>query len=420
MNANPTIAVVHEWLATYAGSERVVEQMLQVYPAADLLAVVDFLPKKDRAMLGGRKVRTSFIQRLPLARRCFRAYLPLMPLAVEQFDLDRYDVVLSSSHAVAKGVLTRADQLHISYVHTPVRYAWDLQHQYLRDAKLAWGLRSMLARAILHYLRLWDRVAADRVDVFVANSQYVARRIEKTYRRPAQVLYPPVDIERFTLGGERDDYYLAASRMVPYKRIDLIVEAFRRMPQRKLVVIGEGPDYKKIAARATPNVELLGYQDGPTLVRHLQTARALVFAADEDFGILPVEAQACGTPVIAYGRGGVTETVLDRETGLFFPEQTAESIVAAVEQFEALSVPLDPLLIRENAERFSVSRFQQELADLVSREWSRFRGASSFNGEPQATASSSIAGTVARASLNEELDERESLARPTWSPAAPR
>ena len=251
MNRTPSIAIIHDWLATYAGSEKVVEQMLHVFPKADLFAAVDFLPEADRHMLQGRTVHTSFIQRLPFARRAFRAYLPLMPLAVEQWDLSRYDMVLSSSHAIAKGVLTRADQLHIAYVNTPIRYAWDLQHEYLRQSGLDRGLRTLLVRPLLHYLRLWDRVAADRVDLFVANSQYIARRIEKTYRRPAHVLYPPVDVDRFTLGAERHDYYVAASRLVPYKRIDLIVEAFRNMPHRKLVVIGDGPDYKKVPPRHT-------------------------------------------------------------------------------------------------------------------------------------------------------------------------
>jgi len=373
MTSINSLAIVHEWLATYAGSERVVEQMLQVFPAADLFAVVDFLPASDRGMLGGRPVQTSFIQRLPFARRWFRGYLPLMPLAVEQWNLAAYDVILSSSHAVAKGVLTRADQLHISYVHTPLRYAWDLQHEYLEPSGLRWGLKSLLARAMLHYLRLWDRAATDRVDVLVANSRYVARRIEKTYRRTAQVLYPPVDTERFRPGSSRGDFYLAASRLVPYKRIDLVVEAFRQMPGRKLVVVGDGPERAKIAARATPNIEVVGYQQDDALLAYLQSARALVFPADEDFGILPVEAQACGTPVIAFGRGGALETVIDGQTGLFFREQTAVAIVAAVEQFESRAAEFDADLIRFSAERFSVARFRRELAELVGREWERFR-----------------------------------------------
>jgi glycosyltransferase involved in cell wall biosynthesis len=372
MNKSLKVAVVHEWLAGYAGSERVVEQMLQVFPQADLFALVDFLPTAQRAMLGGRAVHTSFLQNLPLARRFFRGYLPLMPLAVEQWDLSAYDIILSSSHAVAKGVLTKADQLHISYVHTPLRYAWDLSHEYLRQARLGWGPRGLLARALLHYLRLWDRASADRVDVFLANSRYVAQRIEKTYRRPSRVLYPPVDVHKVAAQTQKQDYYLAASRLVPYKRIDLIVEAFREMPDRKLVVIGDGPERKKIERRATANIELLGYLDDQALARHLERAKALVFAADEDFGILPVEAQAAGTPVICLGRGGATETVLDGETGIFFHEQSAAAIIQAVRQFEASGVSEDAASISRWADRFNNQRFREELAAVVAEEWERF------------------------------------------------
>ncbi|MGI8979891.1 MAG: glycosyltransferase family 4 protein [Pirellulaceae bacterium] len=371
MHSAPKLAVIHEWLDSYAGSEKVVEQLLHSFPQAELYSLVDFLAAKDRSMLLGHEVHTSFIQRLPLARRLFRNYLPLMPLAVEQFDLADFDVVLSSSHAVAKGVLTRNDQLHISYVHTPIRYAWDLHHQYLREAKLTWGLRSLIARLTLHYLRLWDRASADRVDVFVANSRYVAARIEKTYRRDAQVIYPPVDVDRFTFQERKEDFYLAASRLVPYKRVDVIVEAFRLMPSRKLVVIGDGPQFSRLKKRATANIELLGYQAGATLQAHMASARAFVFAADEDFGIMPVEAQACGTPVIALGRGGAKETVIAGQTGCFFESQTPAAIVSAVEQFESES--FDPYLIRANAERFSTPRFGREIEELVSREYEQFQ-----------------------------------------------
>lgn len=390
MNKSLKVAVVHEWLAGYAGSERVVEQMLQVFPQADLFAIVDFLPPAERAMLGGRAVQTSFIQKMPLARRYFRGYLPLMPLAVEQWDLSAYDIILSSSHAVAKGVLTRADQLHISYVHTPLRYAWDLSHEYLRQARLGWGPRGLLARALLHYLRLWDRASADRVDVFLANSRYVAQRIEKTYRRASRVLYPPVDVHKVAAQTQKQDYYLAASRLVPYKRIDLIVEAFREMPDRKLVVIGDGPQRKKIERRATANIQLLGYQDDQALARHLEQAKALVFAADEDFGILPVEAQAAGTPVICLGRGGATETVRDGETGIFFHEQSAEAIVQAVRQFEASGVSEDAASISRWADRFNSQRFREELATVVAEEWERFSQSENRHtlttGTPSATA----------------------------------
>ena len=242
------VAVVHEWLVNCAGSEKVVEQILQVYPQADLFALVDFLGDGERAFLGGRRATTSFLQRMPFARRHYRNYLPLMPLAVEQFDLSAYDLVISSSHAVAKGVITGPDQVHVSYVHTPIRYAWDLQHQYLRESGMARGLKSVIARATLHYLRIWDTRSANGVDSFLANSAYVGRRIRKAYRREATVLYPPVDVARFALRTDKEDFYLTASRMVPYKRMAMIVEAFVATPQRRLVVIGDGPEFERVKA----------------------------------------------------------------------------------------------------------------------------------------------------------------------------
>jgi glycosyltransferase involved in cell wall biosynthesis len=389
-----SIAIVHEWLATYAGSERVVEQLLDLFPEAELYALVDFLPEEQRGMLRGHKVHTSFLQHLPWAKRRFRGYLPLMPLAIEQFDLSSYDVVVSSNHAVAKGCLTRADQLHVCYVHTPIRYAWDLQHQYLREARLTWGLKSMLVRALLHYLRLWDRASSDNVDVFVANSQFVANRLWKTYRRPAHVIYPPVDTDAFTPGDDREDFYFTASRMVPYKRVDLIVEAFSRMPNKRLVVIGDGPEMNKVAAVAGPNVTLMGYQPHDVLKSYMQRARAMIYAAEEDFGIMPVEAQACGTPVIAYNRGGVAESVVDGVTGLFFAKQSVESLVEAVERFDVRRSDFHTDAIRENAERFSTQRFCREMSTLISRAQEDF---STRTKEYQIPAAESVFGTTREA-----------------------
>jgi glycosyltransferase involved in cell wall biosynthesis len=365
------VAIVHEWLSSFAGSERVVEQMLALYPQADLFVVADFLPPQERGFLGGRTVHTSFVQRLPFARRFFRHYLPLMPLAIEQFDLRGYDLVLSSSHAVAKGVLTGPDQPHVCYVHSPIRYAWDLQHQYLQEAGLERGAKSLLARLILHYMRLWDTRTAHGVDLFIANSRYIGRRIAKAYGRDSVVVYPPVDIDAFPLHVEKQDHYLAVSRMVPYKKMPLIVEAFARMPSRKLVVIGDGPDLERCRALAGPNIRLLGYQPFAQLREHLQRARALVFAAEEDFGITMVEAQACGTPVIAFGRGGAAEIVRSAgapggPTGVFFDAQTPEAIVEAVERFER-QAPIDPVACRTNAERFSTQRFADEFRAQVDR-----------------------------------------------------
>ncbi|WP_027797464.1 glycosyltransferase family 4 protein [Paraburkholderia acidipaludis] len=365
----PRVAIVHDWLVTYAGAERVLEQIIACFPEADLFAVVDFVDEKERAFLHGKPVTTSFIQRLPLARKKYRAWLPFMPLAIEQLDVSAYDVVISSSHAVAKGVLTGPDQFHLSYVHSPIRYAWDLQHQYLQESHLTRGPKSMLARLILHYIRNWDVRTANSVDQFVANSQFIARRIHKVYQREAAVVYPPVDIEGFALQTGKDDFYLTASRLVPYKKIDLIVEAFARTPERKLVVIGDGPDMHKVRARATPNVEVMGYQPFAVLHDRMRRAKAFVFAAEEDFGISVVEAQACGTPVIAYGKGGALETVLEgaRPTGLFFDEQSAEAIVAAVDAFEREPGRIRPEDCRANAERFSAARFREELFARVAQ-----------------------------------------------------
>ena len=373
------IAIVHDWLVTYAGAERVLEQILLLYPEADLYAVCDFVPEAERAFLQGRTPRTTFIQRLPWARRKYRGYLPLMPLAIEQLDLSGYDLVISSSHAVAKGVLTGSDQLHLSYVHSPLRYAWELQHQYLREARLTRGLKSWLARWQLHKLRIWDQRMAHGVDHFVGNSHYIKRRIRKAYGRDASVVYPPVAVDSFALQRAKQDFYLTASRMVPYKRMELIVRAFARMPSRKLVVIGDGPERKAIAAaaRGHANIELRGRVEDAELAAAMGAARAFVFAAEEDFGIAPLEAQACGTPVIAYGRGGVAETIrgLDaaQPTGVFFDEQTEDALIAAVERFEREGHVITPQACRANAERFSPERFRREFSALVEREWAAFR-----------------------------------------------
>lgn len=367
-----SVALVHDWLPVYAGAERVLEQMIRVLPEAALFSLIDFVPEEQRAFLQGKPVQTSFIQQLPFAETKYRYYLPLAPLAIEQFDLRAHDVVISSSYAVAKGVLTRADQLHVSYVHSPIRYAWDLHFSYLQQRDLEWGLRSILARLVFHYVRLFDATSADRVDVFVANSEHVARRIWKTYRRPARVIYPPVDTEAFTLYEEKEDFYLAMSRLVEYKRMDLIVDAFTEMPDKELLVIGDGPEYRRLKKRAGPNVTMLGHQPDEAVQHYMQRACAFVFAAEEDFGIVPVEAQACGTPVIAYGKGGVLETVRPGETGLFFDRQSTEALQAAVEQFAANRERFSPARIRQHVEQFSEERFRQEFSSFIEASYEEF------------------------------------------------
>ena len=395
------VAIIHDWMTLKGGGEWCVEQLLAIYPQADLFCVVEFLAEDDRAWLQGRQVHTSFIQRLPGARKRYRSYLPLMPLAVEQFDVTGYDLVISSSSSVAKGVVTGPDQVHISYTHSPMRYAWDLQFQYLRESNMQRGVKGAIARAILHYMRIWDSRTAHGVDYFIANSAFVARRIRKTYGRAATVIHPPVDIDRFAFSERREDFYVTMSRMVPYKRIPMIVDAFRSMPDRKLVVIGEGPDFEAAKRLAGPNVTLLGRQPDDVVVSYLQRAKAFIFAAEEDFGIAPVEAQACGTPVIAYGKGGATETIRghdgEGQTGVFFHQQTCEAIVAAVEHFEQRLHAISPAACRANAERFATGRYHEEIARFVEAAMAAHagllehgRGQTELAGPPDALASSGV------------------------------
>ncbi len=365
-------ALVHDWFSVYAGAEKCVESFTNIWDDFDVYSLIDFLSERDREIiLKGKHARTSFIQRLPFAKKKYRGYLAFFPLAIEQFDLREYDLIISSSHAVAKGVITHADQLHISYIHTPVRYAWDLYHQYLRESGLDRGLKGKLASLILHYIRLWDLSTVNRVDRFVANSHYIARRIRRVYGVQADVIYPPVDVDKFLLRENKEDFYLTASRMVPYKKIDLIVETFSRLG-KKLVVVGTGPDEKKIKSLAANNVELLGYQSDEVLRDLMQRARAFVFAAEEDFGIVPVEAQACGTPVICLGRGGTRETVKDGVTGIHFENQSEEDLARAIERFERMEETFDPKNIRNHALQFSRQRFEEEFKNYVDRAYQEF------------------------------------------------
>ena len=359
------IAIVHDWLPLYGGAERVLEQILLLLPQADIFSMIDAIPPEQRGFLQNKPVTTSFVQKLPGAKTRYRSYFPIMPLAVEQFDLSPYNLVISSSYSFAKGVLTGPDQRHLCYCHSPIRYAWDMQHQYLEQSGLTKGLKSFIVRLLLHYVRLWDYRTAAGVDAFAANSAYIARRIMKVYRRESEVIFPPVAIESFPLEERKENFYLTASRMVPYKKIDLIAEAFSRMPEKKLIIIGDGPEMDRVRAKAGSNVELLGYRDNETLRSHLQRAKAFVFVAEEDFGIVPVEAQACGTPVIAFGRGGVAETVIPGKTGILFYEQSAESLAGAVRLFETGT--FSPAEIRQQAQKFSAEVFRQRFADFVRR-----------------------------------------------------
>lgn len=359
------IAIIHDWLVTYAGAERVLEQIINLYPDADLFSLIDFLPEDKRFFIKNKKVKTSFIQYFPFAKKKYRSYLPLFPTAIESFDLSDYDLIISISHCVAKGVRIKSKQKHICVCCSPVRYAWDLREQYLREVGLDKGFKSVLANILLDYIKNWDFKTANRVTNYIAISKYIAERIKKNYNCDSLVIYPPVDVNKFKLCEKKENFYLTASRMVPYKKIPLIVEAFSKMPDKKLIVIGDGPEFEKVKKVSGRNIELLGYQNDKVLAGYMEKAKAFVFAAEEDFGIAPVEAQACGTPVIAYGRGGVLETVINGITGVFFAEQTVNSMIEAVNSFEKNSDKFHPYEIRKNAERFSIERFKQEFLNFV-------------------------------------------------------
>ena len=363
------IAIVHDWFVNPGGAENVIQAIIDIFPDADLFSVVDFFDDEQRKKyLRGKSTKNTFIQRLPFAKKKYRAYLPLMPFAIEQLDLTEYDLVISSSHAVAKGVLTSPNQLHLCYCHSPIRYAWDMKFEYLKESGLTNGFKSLVARYFLHKIRMWDFISSHNVDAFIANSHFIKRRIEKSYRRDSDVIFPNVDVNAFSLHVDKDDFYFTASRLVPYKRLALIAEAFSKMPDKKLIIIGDGPERNKVEriASASDNVSYLGYQDYETLKDHMMRAKAFIFAAEEDFGIVPLEAQACGTPVIAFGKGGSLDTVIDKKTGIYFYQQTTNSIIEAVSEFEKnRDLLLDASEIRAHAMNFSTDVFKTNFKRFV-------------------------------------------------------
>lgn len=364
-------ALVHEWLTPKAtgGSELVVREILNCIDA-DLYALIDFESRNPESYLYKRQIGTTFLQHFPFAEKGIQKYLPFLPLAIEQLDLREYDVVLSSSHAVAKGVLTSPEQLHICYCHSPMRYAWDLTFDYLRQSKLGNGLPGWMTRYLLHQLRMWDVLSANRVDYFIANSHHTARRIWRCYRREATVIYPPVNIENFSFSPDKQDFYLTVSRLVSYKQVSLIVSAFNQM-QKKLVVIGTGPEMKKIRKIANSNIQILGWQPDEVVKQYMAHAKGFVYAACEDFGIALVEAQACGTPVIAYDAGGAKETVRDIRTwgetgtGILFEEQKEASLIGAIETLEASYSKFIPEYVRSHAEQFKRQIFAQRYLEFL-------------------------------------------------------
>ncbi|GJD52776.1 D-inositol-3-phosphate glycosyltransferase [Methylobacterium crusticola] len=354
------VAIVHYWLVGMRGGEKVLEALCRIYPQADIFTHV-YDPSAMSETIRSRNVQQSFIGSLPYARKLYKNYLPLMPMALEQLDLRGYDLILSSEAGPAKGIIPPPGALHICYCHSPMRYIWNMFHDYRAGAGF---LKRALMLPAAHYVRNWDAVSAQRVDHFVANSRTVADRIERYYRRDAEVIPPPVAVDDFEIvpEAERGDYYLMAGELVGYKRPDLAVEAFNAMG-RRLVVVGGGEMLERIRRLAGPTVTVLGPQPFAQL-RHLYArCQALVFPGEEDFGIVPVEAMASGRPVIAFGRGGATESVVDGQTGLFFHEQSAAAIIEAEQRFRATT--FDPALCRAQAERFAAARFELRMQAFV-------------------------------------------------------
>lgn len=360
-------AIVHDWLVNYGGAERVVEQMLLLYPDADIYTLV-YDEKKMGKIFPKEKVHTSSLQKIPMAEKLYTKFLSLMPKAFEEFDLTGYDLVIASSSCCAKGVITSPTTPFIAYIHSPMRYAWDLYYDYLKNSG---RLTKFFMKRWMPDIRKWDYISSQRIDTLVANSSYIARRIKKFWNRDAAVVYPPVDTDRLSISDEAaGDYFVVFSRFVPYKRIDLAISACARL-NKKLIVIGSGSQEKELkllaASCKNADIKFTGRISDSEVKAYLQKCRALIFCAEEDFGIIPVEAQACGRPIIAFGKGGALETVVNEKTGVFFEEQSVESLVKAIEKFEKLDKEntFNPKKIREHAEKFSAENFRKNLSEQI-------------------------------------------------------
>ncbi len=362
-------AIVHDWLVTNAGAEKVLKSLLEIYPHADIFSLVDFLNDRDREeILSNKNVNTSFIQKLPFSKKHFRNYLPLFPKAIESFDLSSYDLIISSSWAVAKGVKTHKKQLHICYCYTPIRYAWDLYEEYTSNLKQP---KKFLVEQTLKYIKKWDIKTLNRVNYFISDSDFVKKRINRIYKKDAKTIYPPVDTSSFILYENKEDFYLTASRLVPYKKTKLIVEAFNKMPDKKLIVIGAGEEYEEIRKIAKKNITLLGYKKKEVLISHMQRAKAFIYAAVEDFGIVPIEAMSCGTPVIALNKGGTAETVKDAVTGLHFNNQTTSDIINVIKKFENMN--FDYKIISDFVQDYNDTRFKLEIKTFIDTKLKDFK-----------------------------------------------
>jgi len=366
------VALIHYWLLGHAGGERVVEALAAMFPQADLYAAIAD-PKRMPPALQSRRLTTSYLQKIPFCTRFYRHLLLLHPMALEALDLSQYDLIISSESGPAKGILSPASACHICYCHTPMRYLWDMYHSY--RFSLPFGVRTIFSLGA-HYLRMWDAASAARVDYFVANSHHVASRVKKHYRRDSFVVHPPAAVEGACLSDRIEDYYLIVSRLTDYKRVDLAIEACNRLG-RRLRIVGDGDQYKRLRGMAGPGIEFLGYLADEQVHQNYAHCRALLFPGEEDFGIVPVEAHSFGRPVIAFGKGGVLETVVpacptegihtEHSSGVFFPEQTPEALMKAIRYFESVESRFDPAFIQVRARQFSLSRFESEMAEFIER-----------------------------------------------------
>jgi len=357
-------AIIHDWLTGMRGGEKVVEAICELYPEADLYTLFHFKGAVSDT-IEKMNIHTSFLQYMPFARKYYRYYLPFMPMAIEAFNVKNYDLIISSSHCVAKGVIPGKNAVHICYCHTPVRYAWEMYGQYFAIGNKPKGIKDFVIEGVMKYIRNWDIKTVGRVNHFVSNSENIKERIKRCYNREAAVIYPPVDTEYYgnkDIVDKREDYYLLAGAFAPYKRLDLAVEAFNKLGYR-LVIIGQGQDEKKLRSLADKNIEFLGWQDDKKLYECYSKCKAFIFPGEEDFGIMPVETQLAGTPVIAYGKGGALETVIDGKTGVLFYEQTCEALIGAVKKFENMSFNRNA--VRENGLRFNKARFKNEFKGFV-------------------------------------------------------
>lgn len=362
------VAIVHYWLLRMRGGEKVVEALCELYPEADIFThVAD--PEALSPTIQKHRIQTTFIAKLPRSKTWYKNYLPFMPLALEQLDLSDYDLVISTESGPAKGVITRPDALHVCYCHTPMRYVWDMYHDYMANQ---FFLKQWLMRPLLHYVRNWDALSSNRVDHFISNSRYVAQRIQKFYKRQATVIPPPVDVERFSPSKEKQDYYLLLGQLVAYKRADLAVDAFNASG-RKLVIIGDGEMSKELSNRANSNIEFLGWLESKDIEDHLRNCKALLFPGIEDFGIVPLEAMASGTPVIAFAKGGALETVIDQKTGVYFHEQSTQALNSAVDKIENGEITFDSDTLIEHANSFSKANFKKNISEYIDEKLEDFR-----------------------------------------------